>query len=245
MRADEWDRSLARFAGALLLVHTAVALLHYVLIEQHLLLQRGVRRISAAIVSRPAWFDLGIAHDLILFQLGMVLSIALRGLLRRSHPELSLQALWLKLLAGVLAIVIELSSFAARQLAQGGQHLAALDESQRQALLGLVLGLRAEGYVLVMLLYAPGTGLFAYLLARSGRLPWVVGGAGTLASVLLWTTALARIATASLPGPASAFESVARGAAVLSMLFQIATGLWLIATAVPKDRKRAEPRVVT
>lgn len=226
----EASRGPARLAGSLFLFFTAVSIIHFTVFEQPLLPAHKASDILAYLAARPLHARLGILADLVVFTAGIALGVALHAALKGAGKGLALFALAMTLAQFTIATAIELSSFAALALAADGPALAGLGEGQRGALADLVLGLRADGYVMVQLLFCLALGIFAFLMLRARALPKWLAVFGVGASALSLACTAAQVAS-----PA-AFKAAAQGSAVPVMLFMVLAGFSLLNRAGKKGR---------
>ncbi len=210
-----------KMAGWMFLLFIVLSVLHYTVIELHLIDTDHIEEVFSFMKSHDLLFHAGIALDLCLFICGITLSVALYTMLKSQNKSLALLALICMVVESVLAVVIELSSYAALLLVN--ESLAGFDTEQVQVLLGLVLNIRAAGYGIVILFFNLGFVLFFYLFLKSAYIPKLLAMAGLVLFAFMLSLTFLQIIVAH-----KSVESIGQNVSILVMLLQIVVGVWLL-----------------
>ncbi len=119
-------------------------------------------------------FRIGIASDLMVVIIGIVLVLALYTILKTVNRNLALLAVFLKLVDGVLITVIVLGNFFALLILTGQTSLTVVEPEQIQALAGLFLNMRISLYAIPMVFTGLGFMAFFSLFFSSKYIPRIL-----------------------------------------------------------------------
>jgi hypothetical protein len=218
---DRILRHALRVAGWMFLLFIVLSILHYTVIEVHLIDTDHIEEIFSFVKHHDLLFHAGIAIDLSLFICGIILSVALYTMFKSVNKSLALLALICMGVESVLAVVIELSSYAALLLVNEG--LSGFDTEQLQTLLSLVLKIRAAGYGIVILFFNLSFVLFFHLFVKSRYIPKLLAMVGFVLFTFMLSLTFLQIIIAH-----KSVESLGQNVSVIVMLLQITVGVWLL-----------------
>lgn len=213
---------IALRAGTILLFFVGAGILHYTIIELRLVALDQMDSIVHFVKTEGLLFRAGILLDLVLFVSGIFMTLLLYMLLKAVNEDLALLAFVFMLIETILCITIELSSFMALLLVNGKSYLQVLDSEAAKVALGLVLGLRADGYLLSVLFFDMSFMVFVYLLWKAKYVPYHLAILGMLAFADMFLATTTKILWPH-------FSDIwVKGSASLVMLVQVSMGVALI-----------------
>jgi hypothetical protein len=174
------------------------------------------------IVAHERLFRLGIASNLGVFALDVVLIAALYVTLKPVHRGLALLAAFWRMIETATLVGTTLNDFTVLRLLSGVDYLHTFEPERLQALARLAISAHGAGYQVGLLFSGLGGTVFCYLWLRSGFIPKALAAWGVFASALLGACAFTFIV----------FPEVAKVVtlayyATPIIIFELATGLWL------------------
>jgi hypothetical protein len=176
------------------------------------------------ILANELLFRAGIAGEVMMYVLVVLLSLALYVILRTVNGNLALLALLWRLGEAIIGGGVTVISGLIPLLLLNGE--AAFETEQLQALVGLFLQVRQAGLDVVLIFIGMGGTLFCYLFFRSKYVPRILAAWGMFTYFSMLMLGSASILFSNLPESAK-MVFYAPGA-----LFEILFGLWLLIKGV-------------
>jgi hypothetical protein len=176
------------------------------------------------IMAHELMFRIGIAGEIMMFVLVILLSLALYVILKTVNRNLALLALLWRLGEAIIGGGVAVISGLIPLLLLNGE--AAIETEQLQALVGTFLDVRNAGLDVVLIFIGMGGTLFCYLFFRSKYVPGILAAWGMLTYLSMLIIAFASILIPDLP------ETVKMAFYAPGGLFEIIFGLWLLIKGV-------------
>ena len=180
------------------------------------------------IMAHERLFRLGIASNLTVFAIDVVLIIALYVVLKPVSRNLALLATGWGLIETAILVVATLSDFDVLRILSGADYLRAFDASQLQALARLSVSAHDATYRVGLVLAGLRSTVFCFLWFKSRLVPAALAGWGILASLLMAGSALLLII---FPEFAKVVSVVIYGAPIF--FFELTMGFWLLLKGLP------------
>jgi hypothetical protein len=174
------------------------------------------------ILAHERLFRLGIASNLGVFALDVILITALYVTLKPVHRGLALLALLWRMIETSLLVGATLNDFAALRLLGGAGYLHALEPDRLQALARLAISAHGASYLLGLVFAGLGSTVFCWLWLRSGYIPKALAAWGVFASALLGACAFTFIV---FPEVEKVVSIAYYGTPIFT--FELTTGFWL------------------
>ncbi len=174
------------------------------------------------IVAHELLFRLGVASNLLVFALDVVLAIALYLVLRPVSRALAAVATAWRLIETATMVIAALSDLDALRALSGAGYLQALGPDQLAALARLSIGAHGSAYNIGLLFFGCGSTLFGYLWFGSGYIPRALAALGIVASLLVLVVAFAVVVVPSVA------RTVIPACFIPIFLFELALGGWLL-----------------
>jgi len=174
------------------------------------------------IVTHERLFRLGIASNLGVFALDVVLIAALYVTLKPVHRGLALLAVFWRMIETATLVGTTLNDFTVLRLLSGAGYLHALEPDRLQALARLAISAHGAGYQVGLVFAGLGSTVFCYLWLRSGFIPKALAAWGVFASALLGACAFTFIVSPEVEKVVTFFYY-----ATPIFTFELTTGLWL------------------
>jgi hypothetical protein len=176
----------ARLAGLLYLIAMATGLFaeFYVHFPSTLIVSGDVSKTASNIMANERLYHIGIANNIITFAIDVALIWALYVLVRPVNRNLSLLAVFFRLVETTIACVAIINYYVALQFVSDTDHLKVLDTSQLQAL-SILHDTYALTFIVVAIFLSLGSTIFNYLLFKSKYIPKVLAVWGVFSSLLL------------------------------------------------------------
>jgi len=230
------QRSAARVAGLtyLLALPPAIFAEFFVLGR---LVSNDAAETARNIVAHERLFRLGIASNLGVFALDVVLIAALYVTLKPVHRGLALLALLWRMIETVMLAGVTLNDFTVLRLLSGVEYLDAFEPERLHALARLAMSGHGAGYQLGLIFSGLGGTVFCGLWFKSGYVPKALAGWGVFASALMGACAFTFIV---FPGVANVVTVVYYGTPIF--LFELTTGFWLTFRGIRPPEAPRTPR---
>ncbi len=227
MTSHATDRSLpayARVAGLAYIVVILLGIFGVGFIEPSLVVPGDDAATVNNIMAKEWLFRIGIASEIMMFALVVLLSWALYVILKTVNRNLALLALLWRLGEAIIGGGVTVLSGLIPLLILNSETV--LEGDQLHALVGMFLNVRSAGLDVVLIFIGMGGTLFCYLFFKSKYVPRIlaVWGMATYASMLI--LALTSILLPNLPETAKMAFYAPGG------LFEIVIGLWLLIKGV-------------
>ncbi len=176
----------ARLAGLLFIVAMVTGLFaeFYVRFPSKLIVIGDAAKTASNIMANERLYRIGIANNIITFAIDVVLIWALYVLLRPVNRNLTLLAVFFRLLETTLACVAIINYYVAMQFVSETDHLKAFDLNQIQAL-SILHNTYALTFIVVAIFLGLGSTVFNYLLFKSRYIPKPLAVWGIFSSLLL------------------------------------------------------------
>ena len=184
-------------------------------VHGRLVVFENVAQTARNIVAHERLFRLGIASNLIVFAIDIVLITALYVVLKPVNRRLALLAAGWGLIETAILVVVTLSDFDVLRILSGADYLQAFEADQLQALAKLSIGAHGSTYNVGLVLSGLRSIVFCYLWLKSRFIPRAFATWGMIASFLMGAYAFLTIIFPELTnvvpveiygGPIFAFE---------------------------------------
>jgi hypothetical protein len=175
------------------------------------------------IIAHERLFRLGIASNMLVFAVDVVLVTALYLVLERVNRRLALLAVFFRLIETTILIVAVLNDFYVLRLLSGASDLTPANSDVLAALARVSMGAHNSAYGVALLLFGFGSSVFCYLWLRSGYIPKPLAVWGLLASVWIGICSFAFIV---FPDLKQVITIGYYGGPIF--LFELTIGLWLL-----------------
>jgi hypothetical protein len=220
---DEPDREAARVVGFAYLFALPPAIFAEFYVRAQLIAFDNVAQTARNIMAHERLFRLGIASNLAVFAVDVVLIIALYVVLKPSNRNLALLAAGWGLVETAILVVATLSDFEVLRILSGAGYLRAFEASQLQALARLAVSAHDATYRVGLVFAGLRSTAFCFLWFKSRLIPRALAGWGMLASLLMGASALLLII---FPELAKVVSIVIYGAPIF--FFELTMGFWLL-----------------
>ncbi len=214
----------ARVAGLAYIVVIFLGIFSVNLVESNLIVAGNDAATANNIMANEILFRIGIASELIMFVLVVLLSWALYVVLKTVNQNLALIALLWRVGEAILGSSIAVVSGLIPLLLLNGD--AAFETEQLHALVGLFLEVRNAGLDFVLIFIGLGGTIFCYLFYKSNYVPRILAAWGILTYLSMLILSLASILLPNFPEPMKMIVYAPGG------LFEIIFGFWLLIKGV-------------
>ena len=220
---DQSQRKAAIVVGFAYLLALPPAVFAEFYVRAHLIAFDDAAQTAQNIMAHERLFRLGIASNLFVFSLDVVLITALLVVLIRVNRGLALLAAGWGLIETATLVVVTLSDLDVLRILSGANYLHAFDASRLQALARLSISAHADAYNVGLVLAGLRSTVFCYLWFKSRLIPRALAAWGVVASFLMGGFAYAFII---VPEVAKLIPVEAYGGPIF--LFELTMGFWLL-----------------
>ena len=220
---DESQRKAAKLVGLAYLFALPPAIFAEFYVRAHLIAFGDAAQTARNIMAHERLFRLGIASNLTVFAIDVVLIVALYVVLMPVNRRLALVAAGWGLIETASLVVVTLTDFDVLRILSGAVYLHAFDAAQLQALARLSVGAHGAAYNVGLVLAGLRSPTFCYLWFKSRYIPRALAAWGTIASVLMGASAFAFIV---LPELSQVVGVGIYGAPIF--FFELTMGFWLL-----------------
>jgi len=220
---DQTQRRAATVVGLAYLFALPPAIFAEFYVRTHLIAFDDAARTARNIMAHERLFRLGIASNLFVFSLDVVLITALVVVLMPVNRSLALLAMGWGLIETATLIVVTLSDFDVLRILSGADYLHAFEANRLQALARLSVSAHADVYNVGLVLAGLRSTVFCYLWFKSRLIPRALAAWGVGASFLMGGFAYAFII---VPEVAKLIPVEAYGGPIF--LFELTMGFWLL-----------------
>lgn len=220
---DESQRKAAKVVGFAYLLALPPAIFAEFFSRGQLVVLGNAAETAQNIVAHERLFRLGIASNLTVFSVDVVLITGLYIVLKPVHRGVALLAAAWGLVETSILMGVTLSDFGVLGILGGDDYLQAFDAGQLQALARLSVGAHGDAYGVGLVLAGLRSTAFCWLWFQSRFIPRVLAAWGVAASVLMGACAFAFIVFPEL----ERFVGVALFGGPI-FLFELTMGLWLV-----------------
>ena len=228
MTIDESQRKAATVVGLAYLLALPPAIFAEFYVRAQLIAFDDVAQTARNIMAHDRLFRLGIASNLTVFAVDVVLIMALYVVLMPVNRSLALLATGWGLIETAILVVATLSDFDVLRILSGADYLRAFEASQLQALARLSVSAHDATYRVGLVLAGLRSTTFCFLWFKSRFIPGALAGWGMLASFLMGASALLLII---FPELAKVVSVLIYGAPIF--FFEMTMGFWLLLKGLP------------
>jgi hypothetical protein len=226
---DESQRKAATVVGFSYLLALPPAIFAEFYVRSHLIAFGNVAQTAQNIMTHGRLFRLGIASNLMVFAVDVVLIMALCEVLMPVNRSLALLATGWGLIETATLVVVTLSDLEVLRILSGADYLHAFEANQVQALARLSLSAHADTYNVGLVLAGLRSTAFCFLWFKSGFIPKALAGWGMVASFLMGACAFSFII---VPEFAKVIPVEIYGAPIF--FFELTMGFWLLVKGLPR-----------
>jgi len=166
---------IARIAGVLTLLIVVFAPFSMIYVPTTLVVPGDAAATANHIMASEGLFRLGMASDLIVFLIEIVLTVLLYVLLKPVNKTLSLVAAFSRLAMTVIQGINLLNHFFVLLLLSGASYLTVFVPDQMQALVMMFLNAHENVVLIWGLFFSLHLLVFGYLVYKSGYIPKIIG----------------------------------------------------------------------
>jgi len=225
---DQTQRRAATVVGLAYLFALPPAIFAEFYVRTHLIAFDDAARTARNIMAHERLFRLGIAGNLFVFSLDVVLITALVVVLTPVNRSLALLAMGWGLIETATLIVVTLSDFDVLRILSGADYLHAFEANRLQALARLSVSAHADVYNVGLVLAGLRSTVFCYLWFKSRFIPRALAAWGIVASSLMGAFAFAFII---FPELAKVIPVEIYGGPIF--FFELTMGFWLLLKGLP------------
>jgi hypothetical protein len=226
---DESQRKAATVVGFSYLLALPPAIFAEFYVRSHLIAFGNVAQTAQNIMTHGRLFRLGIASNLMVFAVDVVLIMALCEVLMPVNRSLALLATGWGLIETATLVVVTLSDLEVLRILSGADYLHAFEANQVQALSRLSLSAHADTYNVGLVLAGLRSTAFCFLWFKSGFIPKALAGWGMVGSFLMGACAFSFII---FPELAKIVPVEIYGAPIF--FFELTMGFWLLVKGLPR-----------
>jgi len=227
---DETQRTAACVAGAAYLIALVPAVFAEIYVRGQLVVVGNAAQTALNIVAHERLFRLGIASNLAVFAIDIVLITALYVVLTPVNRSLALLALGWGLVETAILAVATLSDFNVLRILSGAEYLSVFELDRLQTLARLSVGTHADVYNVGLVFAGLRSTTFCYLWFKSRLIPRALAGFGVVASLLMGVCAYSFIIFSGL---AAIVPVGIYGGPIF--LFELTMGVWLVFKGLPRS----------
>ncbi len=220
---DESRRKAARVVGFAYLFALPPAIFAEFYVRTQLVAFDNAAQTARNIMAHERLFRLGIASNLTVFALDVVLIVSLFVVLMPVNRSLALLATGWGLIETAILVAVTLSDFDVLRILGGADYLQAFEVNQLQALARLSVRAHGDVYNVGLVLAGLRSTAFCYLWFKSRFIPRALAAWGMGASFLMGACAFLFII---FPELAKVIPVEIYGAPIF--LFELAMGFWLL-----------------
>jgi hypothetical protein len=223
MTIDESQGKAAKVVGFTYLFALAPAIFAEFYVRAHLVVFDNAAQTALNIVRHERVFRLGIASNLTVFAVDVVLITALYVVLKPVNRRLALLAAGWGLIETAILVVVTLDDLDVLRILSGAEYLQVFEVSQLQALARLSIGAHDATYNVGLVFAGLRSTTYCYLWFKSGFIPRILAAWGMLASFLMGASAFSFII---FPELAKVVPVEIYGGPIF--VFELTMGFWLL-----------------
>jgi hypothetical protein len=220
---EETQRKAARVVGAAYLSALPPAVLAEFYVLGRLIVSGNAAQTALNIVAHERLFRLGIASNLAVFAIDVVLIAALYVVLKPVNKYFAVLAAAWGLIETAILVVVTLSDFDVLRILSGAEYLKVFEGDRLQALARLSIGAHGDTYNVGLVFAGLRSTDFCYLWFKSGFIPRALAGWGMAASFLMGACAFSFII---FPELAKLVPVEIYGGPIF--VFELTMGFWLL-----------------
>ena len=226
---DDTQRTAARVVGAAYVCALVPAVFAEFYVRGQLVVSGSAAQTALNIVAHERLFRLGIAVNLAVFAIDVVLIAALYVVLNPVNRSLAVLALAWGLIETATLVVVTLSDFDVLRILSGAEYLKVFEVDRLQALARLSISAHGDAYNVGLVLAGLRSTAFCYLWFKSRFIPRALAGWGMVASLLMGACAYSFII---FPEVATVVPVQIYGGPIF--LFELTMGVWLLFRGLPQ-----------
>jgi Domain of unknown function (DUF4386) len=235
---DQSQRKAATVVGLSYLFALPPAIFAEFYVRTQLIAFDNVAQTARNIMAHERLFRLGIASNLTVFAVDVVLIMALYVVLMPVNRSLALLATGWGLIETAILVVVTLSDFDVLRILSGVDYLHVFEANQLQALARLSVAAHDAAYRVGLVLAGLRSTAFGYLWLKSRFIPRALAAWGMFASFLMGACAFSFII---FPEFAKVVGVEIYGAPIF--FFELIMGFWLLLRGLPPSGAAAPDRV--
>ena len=232
---DETQRKAARVVGFAYLFAIVPAIFAEFYVPTQLIVYDNAAETARNIMAHELLYRLGIASNLLVFAVDVILVTALYVVLKPVNRNLALLAVFWRLIETAVLVVITLNDFDVLRVLSDAAYLRVFEADRLQALARLSIGAHGAGYNVGLMFAGLGSTLFCYLWWKSNYIPRALAGLGVFSSFLL---AARTFAVIIFPDIADIVTVAYYGGPIF--IFEVTMGFWLLFKGL-RPYRTAEP----
>ena len=179
------------------------------------------------IIAHERLYRTGIAANLLVFAVDVLLITSLYVVLERVNRRLALLAAFFRLMETTILIVAALNDFYVLRLLGAGNYVSAVDPAVLAALARVSIGAHGSAYGVALILFGFGSSVFCYLWLKSGYIPRPLAAFGLIASVWIGVCSFSFVV---FPELTRILGVGYYGGPIF--LFELTVGLWLLIKSI-------------
>ena len=220
---SESQRRAAKVVGFSYLLALVPAIFAEFFVRDRLVVFDNAAHTALNIVAHERLFRLGIASNLTVFAIDVVLFTALFIVLKPVNWSLALLAMAWGMIETAILVVVTLNDFSVLRILSGADYLQAFDADRLQALARLSISAHYDAYGVGLVFAGLRSTAFCYLWFKSCYIPRALAAWGMTASFLMGACAFSLIC---FPEIAKVVNMVIYGGPIF--FFELAMGFWLL-----------------
>lgn len=220
---DESQTKAAKVVGFTYLFALVPAVFAEFYVSSQLMVHGDAAQTALNIMAHERLFRLGIASNLTVFAVDVVLITALYVILKPVNRSLALLAAGWGLIETTILVVVTLNDLDVVRILSGADYLQVFEANRLQALAGVSIGGHYDTYNVGLVFAGLRSTAFCYLWLKSGFIPRALAGWGVFASFLMGACAFSFII---LPGLAKVVTVEYYGGPIF--VFELVMGFWLL-----------------
>jgi hypothetical protein len=228
---DNSQNTAAKVVGIAYLLALVPAVFAEFYVRDHLVVFDNAAQTALNIVAHERLFRLGIASNVTVFVIDVVLITALYVVLNGVNRSVALLALGWGLIETAIFVVVTLTDFDVLRILSGAGYLQAFEADRLQALARLSIGAHHDAYNVGLVFAGLRSTAFCYLWFNSHFIPRALAAWGVFASVLMGGFAFSFII---FPELLKIVPVTIYGAPIF--LFELTMGFWLLLKGLRRHR---------
>jgi len=230
---DDTQRTAARVVGAAYLVALIPAVFAEFYVRGQLVVAGNAAQTALNILAHERLFRLGIASNLAVFAIDIVLITALYVVLNPINRSLALVALGWGLIETASLVATAQADLSVLRILGDADYLHVFELDRLQALARLSVSAHWDAYNVGLIFAGLRSTTFCYLWFKSGFIPRVLAGFGVVASFLMGICAYSFIIFSEF---AAIVPVAIYGGPIF--LFELTMGTWLVFKGLPRSVRR-------
>jgi hypothetical protein len=232
---DDSQSKAAKVVGLAYLLAIVPAVFAEFYVSSQLMVHGNAAQTALNIMAHERLFRLGIASNLTVFAMDVVLITALYVVLKPVHRNLALLAAFWGLIETATLVVVTLNDLGVLAVLSDADYLRVFEADRLQALALVSIGAHRDAYDVGLVFSGLRGTVFCYLWLKSGFIPKALAALGVLSSFLLLTCTFTFII---VPELSNVVTVEYYGGPIF--VFELTIGFWLL---LKRLRTTGEPAV--